>query len=291
MKQLSAKSTSIALAIVVIVGLNIAPLHAQWGDAVISNWAGPWPIVIRTCWWDAGAICSLNWRDREFIDDYDHGRQMQSAVKFDGVGEDFNPTEAGAEYTIDGLNPHASSSVLQGMWTTSNALATATNMAFWRHVNGEIVSNHMLYKQVTIGMPGMAHVIEYLTTFVIPEGESHTEAQFEVVTGYMPSSFSRLWTFDVRHGATDPVEVENIQGIQDLPVIFSSADEGWAMGIYSPDYQGYGAWKHTCCGVVQWDHWVQFENPSGAYSFRAYVIVGSLENVRVSMLQLYNAVG
>ena len=32
-------------------------------------------------------------------------------------------------------------------------------------------------------------------------------------------------------------------------------------------------------------------NPSGNYSFRSYVIVGSLENVRVSMQQLFSAIG
>jgi hypothetical protein len=273
-----------------LIALTISPLRAEWGDAQISNWAGPWPIVIRTCWWDAGAICSLNWRDREFIDDYDHGRQLQSAVKFDDMFEAFNPTEAGAEYTVDGINPHASSSQLLGMWTTSNALATATRMAFWKPVNGSNISDHMLYKQVTIGLPGMAHVIEYLTQFDIPANESHSEAQFEVVTGYMPGSFSRCWTFDVRNGATDVVPLDP-QGIQNLPVIFSTEDEGWAMGIYSPDYQSYGAFRFPEQNVVAWDLWVRIFNPSGSYSFRSYVIVGSLENVKVSMQQLYNAIG
>lgn len=38
--------------------------------------------MIRTCDYDAGAICSLTWNGQQFIDDYDHGRQLQSAVTF-----------------------------------------------------------------------------------------------------------------------------------------------------------------------------------------------------------------
>ena len=29
------------------------------GDMTISSMAGPWPLTVRTCSWDAGAICSV----------------------------------------------------------------------------------------------------------------------------------------------------------------------------------------------------------------------------------------
>src|SRR5262249_59749765 len=44
----------------------------------------------------AGAIESLQWGDTEFLDAHDHGRDLQSAVSFDGLTECDNPTEAGA---------------------------------------------------------------------------------------------------------------------------------------------------------------------------------------------------
>ena len=44
----------------------------------------------------AGAIGSLTWNGIEFINQDDHGRELQSASSFDGLGECFNPTEAGS---------------------------------------------------------------------------------------------------------------------------------------------------------------------------------------------------
>ena len=54
-------------------------------------------------------------------------------------------------------------------------------MAFWLPCSGSWLSNHTLNTQVTIGAFGLAHVIEYLTQFNIPEGESHWLGQFERV--------------------------------------------------------------------------------------------------------------
>ncbi len=288
------KSTAeLWIAGLVLFGMNSA--HAAWGDSQISAMAGPWPIVIRTCAHDAGAICSLTWRGKEFINDYDHGRQLQSASSFDGLGEWFNPTEAGAEVPYNGINPSPSSSVLQGMWTSGNVLATQTKMAFWRPVSGSAQSNHILNKQVTIGAFGLAHVIQYSTQYTIPGNESHAHGVFEVVTGYMPPEFSRFYTFDVKNGATNLVPLGDGPGEQELPVIFSTPDEGWAMGIYSPGTPqasfrglGYGRWRFG--DVVKWNNVYRVNNPSGVYHFQSYVIVGSLENVKISMQQLHSIV-
>src|SRR5437879_419530 len=69
------------------------------GEAVIRGKAGASEIVITTTARLAGAIHSLTWNGREFIDSTDHGRQLQSAASFDCAGdfipETFNPTEAG----------------------------------------------------------------------------------------------------------------------------------------------------------------------------------------------------
>ena len=91
---------------------------------------------------------------------------------------------------------------------------------------------------------------------------------------------------------------------QSLPIIFSTLDGGWAMGIYSPDSpqpnyatHEYGRWDFSLLplplfgqSLVKWNNVFRIDNPSGSYDFRSYVIVGSLDNVRVSMLQLYNIV-
>ena len=70
------------------------------GNAVIRAPAGRSEIAITTTSRVAGAIHSLTWDGKEFIDSADHGRQLQSASNFDVAGdftpETFNPTEAGS---------------------------------------------------------------------------------------------------------------------------------------------------------------------------------------------------
>ena len=67
------------------------------------------------------------------------------------------------------------------------------------------------------------------------------------------------------------------------------------MGIYSPgtpqvglENLGYGRGRFP--DVVKWNNVYRIANPRGVYHFSSYVIVGSLENVKVSMDQLYNIV-
>src|SRR4051812_35474252 len=74
----------------------------------------------------AGAISSFRFRDVEYVDNYDHGRQMQSAMTFNYYGECFNPTESGGMYD---LGPHhPSSSVLQKYDTTGDTFLARTRM-------------------------------------------------------------------------------------------------------------------------------------------------------------------
>src|SRR5918992_2143889 len=73
------------------------PGWRQTGAASISSSFGGSDIVITATGRVAGAIHSLRWRGKEFVNSYDHGRQIQSASSFDGLGECYNPTEAGSE--------------------------------------------------------------------------------------------------------------------------------------------------------------------------------------------------
>src|SRR4051794_30788752 len=85
------------------------------GDAVIRGKMGPSEVVITTTTRVAGAIHSLTWGGREFIDSADHGRQLQSASNLDCgrrfIPEVFNPTEAGS--AADGAGPTSSSKLLR----------------------------------------------------------------------------------------------------------------------------------------------------------------------------------
>lgn len=265
----------------------------------ISAPAGPSSIVMQTSDYTAGAFSSLTWGGKEFLDCKDHGRCLQSAASFDGLGETFNPTEAGASQFTDGLNPHASSSKLLFSQESSNALTTETQMAYWMPYNGAALSGHILTKHVQIGLPGMPHVIQYLTQFEIPAGEQHTQATFEVLTAYLKPEFARFYGFESSAGqdgdhhwrTSNALFLNDGPGEQPEPIIFATQDAQYAMAIYSPDspqptYQdaGYGRWRFVDC--VKWNNVFRIANPVGTYRFRSYIAVGTLQDVMDAIVKL-----
>jgi len=273
--------------------LALLLVQAVSGDAEIRGKAGASEIVIRTTNRLAGAIDSLTWNGREFIDSFDHGRQLQSASNLDlGLpitDETFNPTEAGSR--SDGAGP-ASTSRLLSLKAEGNRLETKSLMAFWlkpgeksgEHLakNTTTLSAHGLSKSVTIGLPDLSHVIDYRVTFHVPEGERHTRATFEALTGYMPPAFSRFLVYDPGTRATRPLS--DGPGEQPLPIIFSTPDGGHAMGAWSPETKpSYGRWNFRDHRVVKWN--VVFRErkdeglAAGDRSYRVYVAVGTLDDV------------
>lgn len=281
-----------------LLGLGFATgPQASSGDAEIRGNG----IVIRTTARLAGAIDSLTWNGMEFIDSNDHGRQLQSACAF-GEGakgfnaETFNPTEAGSR--DDGTGPR-STSVLLALKAEGNVLETRAQMAFWLKPgqrsegrparNTKALSDHLVSKRVTIGWKDLPNVIEYLTTFTMPAGESHRYAQFEALTGYMPAGFSRFLAFDPLTGETR--ELSDGPGEQPLPVVLSTGSGSHAMGIYSPEPSpGYGRWRFPVEKVVKWNCVFRRTDPKGVppgdYAFRQFVVVGSLGEVTVSLRKL-----
>lgn len=278
------------------------------GDAVIRAPVGDSEIVITTTSRLAGAIHSLRWKDVEFIDSTDHGRQLQSASNFDAgsafTPETFNPTEAGS--VDDGAGPQSTSRLLH-LIADASRLQTTSQMAFWLSPNGKSLghpaknttklSNHLLTKRVQIGYKDLPHVIQYDVTFSVPVGEKHTYAQFEVVTGYMPAKFKRFWTFNPE--SKELQLLTDGPGEQELPVIFSTADDKqYAMGILARDPTppnmtgpGYGRFRFKKEKVVKWNCVYRLSDDKNGiaaadYSFRQFVIVGTLEDVKSAMVKL-----
>jgi hypothetical protein len=254
----------------------------------------------------AGAISSLNWNGKEFLNSVDHGRELQSAATFDGFGECFNPTEAGSAADATG---DTSTSKLLTFNTNGNQLKSSTQMAFWTGVgwpypagcgirtdikvaqNTTNLSNHILTKQVTIGFSGIPNVIEYLVTFHV--AEHHTSAIFESLTGYLTQEFSTFWTFDPATATLTSLSYG--PGEQNKPIIFSTGNSQYAMGIYSPDLPqgpypdgGYARFSFLSQYTMKWSAFFrQGDTPAGDYNFRLYVIVGSLSDVTSGITSVY----
>jgi hypothetical protein len=276
------------------------------GDAQIRAKAGASEIVITTTSRLAGAIHSLTWNGREFINSADHGRQLQSAANFDAgaalIAETFNPTEAGSRF--DGAGPK-STSELRVLNAKGKGLSTVSQMAFWLRPgeksggnlakNSTELSNHLLKKTVTIGAHGLPHAIGYHVTFTIPKGEAHKHAVFEAVTGYMPAAFSNFHAYDLKSQKLMPLT--DGPGEQRHPVILSTPDAKHAMGVWSPvqPLPGYGRWRFKREKVVKWNCVFRVSHPRavppGEHPFQCYVVVGSLKNVTDTMSELHRRHG
>jgi hypothetical protein len=289
----------------------VSPLRAQTpsadaGDAVVRAPSGGSEIVITTTARLAGAIHSLTWNGREFINSFDHGRQLQSASNLDLgtpiTGETYNPTEAGSEH--DGAGPTSSSRLLH-LIAAGNALQTTTRMAFWLTPGGKsganpaknttVLSDHLLTKRVRIGWRDLPNVISYDVTFGLPVGEWHTQAVFEALTGYMPPEFSHFQQFNAQTGELEPLS--DGPGEIARPIVFSVEEGTHAMGIYAPPQPApkmtgptFGRFRFVEAKVVKWNCVFRLRDDAGIapgdFSFRMFVIVGDLASVTASMRAL-----
>lgn len=289
-----------------------APQQAQLGTSgsvhIRHQFAGS-EIVVRASARFAGAIDSLTWRGKEYINRYDHGRQLQSASSFNRWGECFNPTEAGSR--DDGRGPTSSSRLLS-IEVSGNRLVSKTRMAFWlapgqtsRHcsvpsaVNKTVLSDHDLTKAVTIGAHGLPNVIEHAVTFHVPA--AYDIGVFEALTAYLPPTFSRFWAYDPwqdRLTALSDGQGGAGPGGQAFPVIIATPDGEHALGVYSPDLPqpgrrgGYGLrsfahFKGEGNATVKWNCVFRIRPVApGDHRFTCYSIVGTLEQVKTSIHQL-----
>ncbi|HEY2880931.1 MAG TPA: hypothetical protein VGJ15_00825 [Pirellulales bacterium] len=281
------------------------------GNAVIRGQAGRSEIVITTTDRLAGAIHSLTWGGKEFINSTDHGRQLQSACSFDCArpgkfwAECYNPTEAGSR---DDSAGNKSSSKLLRLHADGAELQTTTQMAFWLApgedssgrpaLNEKVLSDHRVSKRVVIGYQQLDNVIDYRVTFTVPEGEQHHFAQFEALTGYMPAEFRNFWKFIPASGMLE--EIHGPASEQEFPLVFSNDGGTHAMGIYSPDQPsrgfekiGYGQFRFPAEKVVKWNcvfriHPGKNEDQiaSGDYRFQMFVAVGTLDDVKRALASL-----
>src|SRR5208283_3059341 len=111
-------------------------------------------------------------------------------------------------------------------------------------------------------------VIDYEVTFVVPKGERHTFAQFEALTGYMPSEFRRFYRFVPAPGKLE--ELNDGPGEQEYPVAFATEGGTHAMGIFSPDQPSpghdkarYGRFRFKDAKVVKWNCVFRVRNDKG----------------------------
>ena len=302
------ETVALTVAFAVCCGGAMAEDSVLSGDAVIRSKAGGSEIVITTTARLAGAIHSLTWNGREFVNSDDHGRQIQSASNFDAgspfTPETFNPTEAGSVH--DGAGAKSSSRLLH-LIAKGHELQTTNQMAFWLAPDGQsqghpaknttVLSDHLLTKRVHIGYRHLPQVIQYDVTFGVPVGEKHSYAQFEAVTGYMPIEFETFWKLNPQSGELE--SLDDGPGEQQQPVVLATPNGLHAMGVFSPDQPsrgfekaGYGRFRFPGAKVVKWNCVFRVRDAMNGiapkdYSFRNFIAVGDLATVKSSLIELH----
>ncbi len=267
------------------------------------------PVELRVSTRFGGAVGSLTWRGMEFLNIYDHGRQISYAWFLDDHGECLNPTEPGS---ASDLFAQTSSTIVHEICSdAANRLSTRISPAFWTQpgqtafcdngtleaVNTELVSDDMLEKVTQIGYEGIENVIVFDSTITL-HGD-HSLLRAEVPTAYLTGAFSARYRFDPRDGSLTPVTesmdltapwsfVDNSR----FPAILASEDGEFALGAYTArpgalyqilHYESRNPFDET----NKWNILFSVEPaPAGRYDFRTFGVIGTLEQVREGMVAL-----
>ncbi len=305
--RLARKRTLLVAAICLgaVVGVSRSnEVHLVTPYSIFGEFKGR-PVTVTATSRSAGAIESLQWGSVEFLDANDHGRDLQSAVSFDGLTECDNPTEAGSSW--DGNRPQSTSSRLRKAVVTNNTLRTSSHMAYWLrrgHRSGACkkalndgdsspVSSTRLIKSVHF-LPGYDNVLEHRITFDL--ARPRALAQFEVLTAYMPYKFGRFYRLDPATGQLEALS--DGPGEQELPVVLTTSDGTHALGLFTPQTAkpglagpGYGRWRFARARVTKSNVvFRQTDAAAGPHRFLVYTVFGSLDDVRKSLRQLHRSI-
>ena len=241
-----------------LLGLAIvaAPTHASTTQApATAVWRiGREPLQLQAAPGFAGAVSSIRFRGREYIDAADHGRELQGAVQF-GLGECLNPTLAGASRDPPGL----SSSELLSIQADGAHYRASTRMAYWARpgarctlgpgsqgvaANTTRVSDLVYSQDMASGYEGHANAI--LTHIDVRSRQPRPPASVEVLTGYMPPDFDTFLAYDEQDRRfREAVALEFRSQERDTPLILATRDGRSAMGVIglsaslAPHYVGF----------------------------------------------------
>ena len=271
-----------------------------------------------------GAISELVWNGKQFINNYDYGRQIQIAFNFTNVGEYDNPNEAGSRYGCPGV---VNASVAQGSpvhyaYFSGNTLYTKTSPLQWNPDNWggsnrwPVMWNGTIEKEVTLNYDTSysAHVIKWTSILDVPSVDVTGEGDWELVTAYLVAEFNGLYAFDAAIDALyDKTSAVSNNSCLDAPnqdlrpdsggVIIATANGSHALGAFRTKvgdtvnhfalcrfWNSAGGGKYGA-DTTKWAVMGRTSDFSGVKSGintgTAYLVVGSLSDVRQTMREMY----
>ena len=284
------------------------------------------PLTVSTSSQFGGAVSSIKWGSKEYINNWDHGRQLSLNSQFFNRYICYNPYESGS---FDDAKGPTSTSKLLSISASGNRLEATTQMCWYYPYHESYnpaefcgdpaqwlacppytgpLSNYQLHKTVTIGYAGIPNVIEYITDQFIPEPVLKGSNNVTAVVNY---DFSSMRSWDVV--SKDYRNVRALVGVDDRIKVVSTPDGSYAMGYYAPELlQPYGDlgianwWfinppsmgypdpknpsrpdpDYACVHFGLIDRYDSFNGP-GTSTDRSYLVIGNLNQVKDSLAALH----
>ena len=271
-----------------------------------------------------GAIWSWKWQGKEFVDDSDYGRLIQSDFVW-GNNPAENPTEAGDGcYDVKPGPGHGSpliSSAVSGSSLTTRAVPLEFSPPSCSSNQLLVYDTTVIGKTLTLNYQNMGPVVQYDSYLSLARALDFTPNS-EFPTGYLGPTFNRFYTYDAgsdvlaaAHPSSDNHYPSSCSGRLDWQpdsgyggVIIADSSNA-AMGVYSPTATiafvpgtpaaplggfttSFQLWDATTCGSTAGPHskWsavvTGYNIPAGPSTFRAWVVTGTLSQVRQSMRAL-----
>ncbi len=266
------------------------------------------PLTLRVAARFGGAVESVRWRGKEFINIYDHGRQISYAWHLDGWGECLNPTEPGA--AADNFRQSSTTELLRVCSSAPKQLSTRARPAFWlapgesgfcdrgarTAVNETLVSDNLFGKTIEIGYRGLDNVIVFDAAITLER--DYASLRTEMPTGYLTHEFTSRHVLDLVTGALvspapdTPVEPWSFNAASRRPPILATEDGAFAMGAYTAEpVETYEILFYDVPNpsdrTNKWNMVIgETPAPAGTYRYRSFVIVGTLAEVHETMLAL-----
>ena len=263
-----------------------------------------------------GAISELWWNGKQFINDYDYGRQVQIAFNQALPGETDNPTEGGDKWGCPGARPAgwAHGSIVLSYSVEQGRLTTLTSPLQWSPENfGGGRNNPVRWlgtigKTVELDFAQIPHAIKWTTTITFPGGANFLD--LEIVTAYLNSEFNRFYAYDAfqqsladmtsnvpNGGCLDPSQDARLRPIAG-GVIISTSDGAYALGVYRRyGRNNFGLCKFLGSGgtgkygfqTTKWNVLQRQPNgiSPGTHSFTVYLVVGTLQDAVSTMRTLF----
>jgi hypothetical protein len=262
----------------------------------------------------AGAIDSIVWNNREFVNSYDHGRQVQVALNKNNLSECYNPTQAGS---LDDSIGFATTSKLEAIRAADDTLMAQTLAAFWLApnqkgqfctgggINTTKQSNYRINTAIKVGYAGLPHAIQFRSSILVPDVANHIVTEMPAI--YVAGDFTSFYTYDFASKKAIPFPTVPSLGEQkeiSQVIILATSDGRYAISTWSPELPqaGYEPWQYAYGNLLPGSGVDATTNLRATFRagtpnapiaagtslhYRTFIVVGSLNDVKVTLQQLY----